>query len=72
MSQKELLVTESETLELSDDPRSWHRVVKSLCTRIQAAPIRSLQDAGATFEVLGVLEQVQAWCAKRAGMEDDA
>lgn len=66
------MVAEPETLELSDDPRSWHRVVKSLCARIQAAPVKSLKDAGATFEVMGVLEQVRAWCAQRAGMEDDA
>lgn len=65
-------MTEPETLELSDDPRSWHRAVKSLCARIQAAPVRSLNDAGATLEVLAVLAQVQAWCAQRAGMEDDA
>lgn len=72
MSQKELLVSEPETLELSADPRSWHRVVKLLCARIQAAPVRSLNEAGATLEVLAVLAQVQAWCAQRAGMEDDA
>lgn len=66
-------MAEPETIELSDDPQSWHRVVKSLADRIQAAPIRSLQDAGATFEVLGVLEQVRVWCGQRAGMvEDDA
>lgn len=72
MSQKELLVTDPETLELSDDPRSWYRVVTRLCARIQAAPVKSLTDAGATLEVLGVLEQVRVWCGQRAGMEDDA
>lgn len=65
-------MAEPETVELSADPRSWHRAVKLLCAQIQAAPIRSLKDAGATLEVLAVLGQVQAWCAQRAGMEDDA
>lgn len=66
------MLPESETVELSSDPRSWHRVVRLLCVRIQAAPVRSLKDAGATLEVLAVLEQVQAWRAQRAGMEEDA
>ena len=64
--------SQSQLVELSDDPASWHRVVKALAQRIHATPVHSLDEAAATLDVLGVLEQVRAWCGQRAGMVDDA
>lgn len=65
-------MADSQLLELSDDPASWHRVVKALAQRIHATPVRSLDEAAVALDVLGVLEQVRVWCGQRAGMVDDA
>lgn len=61
-------MADSQLLELSDDPVSWH-LVKVLAQRIHATPLRSLAEAATTLDVLRVLEQVLAWCGQRA---DDA